>query len=179
MSDRRNEVWRDIPGFEGLYRVSTFGRVFMYKRTWRSGRWVDREIPDKELTYFIAVGGYVVVQLRSNGRQQPYKVHRLVALAFIPNPKNKPQVNHIDGDKNNNRLDNLEWVTSAENMRHASNNNLLNAPKGSDHGCVKLTEKDVIAIRESELMYKELAAKYSVHKGTIASIKNRKTWRHL
>ena len=179
MSNRCEEIWKDIPGFEGLYRVSSFGRVFMYKRTWESGRWLTREIPDKELTYFVAVGGYIVVQLRANGRQRPFKVHRLVALSFIDNPENKPQVNHIDGDKSNNRLDNLEWVTGRENMQHASRSNLLNAPKGKDHGCAKLTDADILQIRASNDLYKNLAIKYSVHKGTIARIKNKLSWAHL
>lgn len=136
MPDKK-EKWKDVFGYEGVYRVSSYGIVFGYSKKWESGRWVTRVLPDRELRYFSDSNGYVVVQLRNRGKQKLCKVHRLVAVLFIPNPENKPQVNHKDGNKKNNRISNLEWATGAENMNHARDNKLLNPPKGVDHGCVK------------------------------------------
>lgn len=105
------EKWKDINQWEGLYEVSTSGKV----RNIKTGR--------------ILVGdtnscGYKRVGLYNKSRRQRFFVHRLVAQAFIPNPNNKPQVNHIDGNKENNRVDNLEWVNQSENEIHAIKNNL-------------------------------------------------------
>lgn len=99
------ERWRNIDGFPN-YEISTNGRVYSRKR-------------DLILTPFHDGWGYKKVSLRNHGKRSDKSIHRLVANAFIPNPLGKPEINHIDGDKNNNCVDNLEWVTSSENKRHA------------------------------------------------------------
>ena len=109
------EIWRDIP-FDNKYKVSNLGNVFSKKTN----------IIMKQNT---TKKGYKRVQL-SNGKR--YLVHRLVAETFIPNPESKPQVNHIDGNKQNNCVDNLEWCTQSENMRHALTNSLKVMPKGKN-----------------------------------------------
>ena len=103
------EVWKDIEGYEGLYQVSTLGRV----KNSRSGR-ILKGGKHK--------AGYHQVILCKNGKVKYYLVHRLVAQAFIPNPQNKPQVNHIDEDKENNYVENLEWVTIKENLNYGTRN---------------------------------------------------------
>jgi hypothetical protein len=103
------EVWKDIPGHEGYYQVSNFGRV-------RRCYILKPEIREIKNT------GYA--QTRIFIQKKKYAVHRLVAEAFIPNPKNKPQVNHIDGNPQNNHYKNLEWCTPLENARHAIENGL-------------------------------------------------------
>lgn len=103
------EQWRDIPGYEGLYQVSSLGRVKSNKR-------IKSLRTDKR--------GYLTVWLCKDSVQKNYKAHRLVALAFIPNPENKKTVNHIDGDKQNNCVENLEWATHSENIIHANKTGL-------------------------------------------------------
>ena len=101
------EKIKDIKGYEGLYQVSSWGKVISVK----TNKVLSPEINSK---------GYLRVDLYdSTGKKKHYKVHRLVAEAFIPNPENKPQINHIDGNTQNNSITNLEWCTSSENMNHA------------------------------------------------------------
>ena len=101
------EEWRDVPGFEGLYQVSNYGRV----RRIYNGK-------VKVMTQRHRGKGYLGVTLIKNGIKKDFYVHRLVAETFIPNPDNLPQVNHKNLNKEDNSVDNLEWVTNVDNMRH-------------------------------------------------------------
>ena len=103
------EKWRDIAGYDGLYQVSSEGRIR------RDGR-IRKLSIDR--------GGYCNVSLSRHSVQRTLKVHRLVAVAFIPNPEGKKTVNHKDGNKKNNRVDNLEWATQSENIIHANKTGL-------------------------------------------------------
>ena len=103
MTSCKAEEWRDVPGYAGVYQVSNLGRA-------RSSRGI--------LSPAVSWDGYCRVALRKNGTRVMIALHRLVALVFIPNPENKPQVNHKDGDRRNCKVENLEWVTNAENQRH-------------------------------------------------------------
>lgn len=119
LDDLEGEVWKDVVGWEYCYEVSNFGRVKTKSRM-RNGRSntvvsVSSKIKD---TYFDE-DGYERVCLYFENKSKLLGVHRLVAEAFIPNPNNLPQVNHKDGDKANNTVDNLEWVTNTENIRHS------------------------------------------------------------
>ena len=105
------EIWHNIKGYEGLYLISTYGRVLSAPRNGTKKEW-----------HFLAphyVQGYVQYLLSKNNQSKEYKAHRLVAQAFLLNPDKKREVNHIDGDKHNNHLDNLEWSTSSENQKHS------------------------------------------------------------
>lgn len=104
-----NEIWKDIEDYEGLYQVSNFGRV---KRV-ETGRILKGS---KEPI------GYLRVNISKNGIESTKKIHRLVSQAFIPNPENKSDVNHIDEDKANNNVNNLEWSTRKENINHGTRN---------------------------------------------------------
>ena len=112
---REIEEWRDIEGYECLYQVSSLGNVKSLPReTNNQFSWCERILnPGKDKN------GYLHVVLCNDGKTKTYKVHRLVANAFIPNPKNLPEVNHKDEDKTNNKVDNLEWMTSKENTRYS------------------------------------------------------------
>lgn len=116
------EIWKDIPGYEEMYQVSNLGRVrsidhiVLRKASRRRGEHEAR-IKGRVLSLCSGPQGYMYVPL---GKESPYnRVHRLVAKAFIPNPENKPFINHIDGNVKNNRVDNLEWCTNQENQIHA------------------------------------------------------------
>lgn len=116
------EIWKDIPNYEGKYQISNFGNVI-------SLNFANKHFP-RLLKLKNHKDGYKLVGL-SNGQANNktfFAVHRLVAQAFIPNPENKEQVNHIDGDKSNNKVTNLEWVTPKENVIHAFVTGLMPYP---------------------------------------------------
>lgn len=125
----REEVFKDVLGYEGLYQVSNFGRVKSLKRknVFYCGlkkEYLERPVKEKILNFSKSNRGYLQVCLTKNGKYKTYTVHRLVAKAFIDNPLNKKTVNHIDGNKLNNCVYNLEWATSSENTKHAFDNGL-------------------------------------------------------
>jgi hypothetical protein len=112
-----NETWKEIPGFDGRYEVSSHGRI----RTYSNGRWGNKT-HGRIMTLKRNPAGYSFVALHKpfgGGKCEYHMVHRLVAKMFIPNPENKETVNHIDGNKTNNNVENLEWATHSENSIHA------------------------------------------------------------
>ena len=120
------EIWKDIKGYKGIYQVSNLGNVKSLPR--KTNNQYYKGLYLKQYIY----KGYLRLQLTKHSKSKWFLVHRLVAEAFIPNPKNKPQVNHIDGNKLNNKVDNLEWVTPSENQIH-SYQVLKNIPSMKNH----------------------------------------------
>ncbi len=110
-----DEIWKDVNGYEGLYQVSNYGRIKSIKYTNHKGK---KPIILKQSK---SNSGYYHVQIYKNRISSTRTVHSLVAKAFIPNPLCKSEINHIDGDKANNTVSNLEWVTRSENIRHSFN----------------------------------------------------------
>ena len=117
------EEWRDIKGFEGKYMVSNLGRVKSLKRTvWNKGRGYYITVSEKILKTFDNGYGYLQVALSKDGKDKEYYVHRLVATAFLENPMGYTEVNHIDEDKTNNCVDNLEFCSRSYNINHGARN---------------------------------------------------------
>ena len=112
------EIWKDVEGYEGLYQVSNLGRVKSLARTCKTKGNGIRDVKECIRKTITSNCGYVMVLLCKDNKAKHCLMHRLVANAFVGNPDNLPQVNHKDGDKANNKADNLEWVTSSENNKH-------------------------------------------------------------
>lgn len=169
-----HEIWRDIKGYKGCYQVSSLGRV----RSLRRKRLSNGYLRERILKFGIAVNGYFYVILCKDRIIKPFSVHRLVAQAFIPNPDNKPEVNHKSGVKTDNEVNSLEWCTHKENIEHRDNI-LGKNNRGENHPRHKLMKADVLQIKESKLKQKELAEIFRVSHQQISKIKNDKLWKNL
>lgn len=113
------EIWKDIKDYEGLYQVSSYGRVKSLARPRKMPRNLFRYTEEKILKWQFNKKGYMRVILYKNGKNQIFFIHRLVAETYIPNPYGKSDVNHKNGIKTDNRVENLEWCTTKENIRHS------------------------------------------------------------
>ena len=166
-------MWKDVVGFEGKYKVNSSGVIKSVVRKNRLTEIMKVQKVDKD--------GYMIVNLFKNGDAKQMKVHRVVAMAFIPNTFNKKQVNHINGIKNDNRLENLEWCTQSENMQHSYDNKLTKASVGEKNGNSKLTTKDVEDMKKLRkfMTYQELANVFSVSICQAHRIINNKRWKHV
>lgn len=122
---------KPIPGYEGIYEADIFGKIYSIERTVKKSNGRIQPVPACERKSSLHGTGYRTIRLCKDGKAKTYRLHRIIALTFLPNPKNLSQVNHIDGDKNNNALFQsngeyqLEWCDQDHNMTHASANGLL------------------------------------------------------
>jgi hypothetical protein len=167
---------KDIPGYEGLYAITKTGKVWSYPP--------KRNHPLKGMYMSVNKSGrYHFIALFKNGTFFNGLIHRLLAQTYIPNPLNLPQVNHINGIKTDNRLKNLEWVTSQKNVIHANKLGLIAHQKGSKHHHSKLTEEQVQSLRleykKGNVQQKDLAARYGVSRSAICNIISKKQWTHI
>lgn len=187
MKEILGEIWKDVVGYEGIYLVSNKGRVYSIERKTNNGTTVKPRI----LKQFVD-RGYCLVTLSKNRKRRirSEKVHRLVAMAFIDNPTNKPFVNHINNNGTDNRVENLEWVTNDENMLHAKRLGVFKDKclRGEEcHNSIN-TKEDIIKIRKeyNEMpkphpkgFQRMLAKKYKIDYRQIWKIVHGKTWQHL
>lgn len=166
------ETWTAIPEYEGIYEASSLGRVRRIAH-----------IPNaRKAPYYLRPlchpGGYIMVALHKDKKQRHRLIHRLVMAAF--HGQSKLEVNHKNGDKKDNRLENLEYVTPKQNGEHASRTGLM--PRGERQAFAKLTEAAVREIRlqfESGINYRVIAERHKIHPMNIYLIVNRKTWKHV
>lgn len=174
------EIWKDIAGFEGKYQISNLARVKSLNRVVIRGNGVPQTIKERILKTCLNPSGYEHAVVQNGVKTKHLSVHRLVAIAFIDNPKGKKYINHIDGVKTNNQISNLEWVTRSENELHAHRIGLKDS-RGEKASRSKLTESQVFEIRE--LRGKEtgraVADNYGVQHACIFAIWNNRTWQHV
>lgn len=160
-------TFKDIQGYENRYQINRLGKVksVIFGEKLLKGR-VDKD-------------GYLRVILYHKGGYKNFLVHRLVAQHFIENANDKCQVNHINGIKLDNRIENLEWVTSKENIAHSFTSNLVPSRKGESSHNHKLTEKEILEIRAigSTEKQKTIAEMYGIAQPTVSSILKRKSWK--
>lgn len=177
----KKEIWKEVKGYNGIYFVSNLGKVKSIDH-YLEGRLGSGKQTGRILKHQKCYKGYLRVSLCKNKIKFTTGVHRLVAIAFIPNTKNKPQVNHINGIKTDNRVDNLEWCTNAENQIHAVKNNLTNPNNCEKHHNSKLTNEQVrTARRMHELGWsnKLLSKHYNITATAMSNILRRKTYINL
>ena len=159
-----------IKGELSTYYISKDAKIYNTK----TSRWIKGRM---------APNGYWDFILNHGGKQHSFRAHRLVAEYFIPNPENKKQVNHIDGNKLNNNLNNLEWITNEDNMKHAVKNNLIAHQIGESNPCNKLSEQTVLEIIDhllnKDMSVSDMAEIYNCSKSTIYAIKGKRNWRYL
>ncbi len=162
------DIWKDVIGFENYYQVSNLGHVYSLRT--------------KKILKNGFSRGYPKVNLSIDSKKTMFEIHRLVAIAFIPNTENKRYVNHINGIKTDNRLENLEWVTASENNIHAYNTGLMISLKGADRVNSKLDNTSILVIREAReagFMIKNIANYFKVTRGTISTILRGLAWSHV
>jgi hypothetical protein len=176
------EIWKSVKGYEGHYEVSSFGRVKSMPRfkKARNGA-LTHPIKERILRQAKTKDGYYCVVLCKDSNPVTFRTHRIIAQAFIKNPKGKPQVNHKDRNRLNNSVDNLEWCTDSENIVHGLKNRPCRA-NGNNANNVKLTKDQVLSIRalhKAGCTTYSLAKQFNVHNSNIGYIVNRKSWKHI
>ena len=173
------EEWRPVVGFEGIYEVSSEGRV---RRSPNAPRRNSTK-PGRILNATISQSArYYRVTLHHRDKVARKCVHRLVAEAFLGPAPPFRQVNHIDGDRANNRAANLEYVTAKGNVAHAWRTGLCKPSRGTDHGCARLTEHDVFVIRDAydrSVPLEHIANTFGISTGSVSGIGRRVHWKHL
>ena len=172
------EIWKDVVGYEDIYQVSNFGRI---KRVAKA----KGAIPGHILKLQCNRNGYLVVHLNWRNNRKAFEVHCLVAQAFLCCPSSNHQVNHKNGVRTDNRVENLEWVTRSENALHAYRVLGVKPERanGQDASAAKLTNKDVLQIRNlystGNYTQKELGQRFCVNQSTVSSIVRGATWVHI
>ena len=184
MENTQEEIWKDILELNSLYQVSNKGNIRVKKRIVNSPmiKCGYRILTAKLIKTQDNHKGYKKVTISLNGKKNTFMAHRLVAKCFIENPLNKEQVNHKNGIKDDNRVENLEWCTGSENVRHAMKTGLAkNFGTGSYKS--KLTDKQVLKIRElysHGIEINEIVKDIGiVMRSTIMMVIKRKTWKHI
>lgn len=180
------EIYIPIVNYEGLYEVSNYGNIKSTSKTVFIGNKKNGDpkfkiTNDRILKIFKSCNSYINIHLYKDGNKKTFLVHRLMAISFIPNPKNKEFVNHIDGNKLNNNLLNLEWCTRKENNDHGYSMGLMHKSHGVNHTSAKLNDKSVKEIRQRVVSETQtsLAKEFGVTQQVIYNCIIRKIWKHV
>lgn len=183
-----DEIWRDVPGWEGRYSISTLGRVRTNYIDYgnQTGVWYRRSV-HRICTIPIHPKGYRYLRLSVHGKTTTTGVHQLVAQAFVSNPCGYKEVNHRNGIKHDNRPENLEWVSHQGNMVHAWGAGLMINARltGTKHHRAKIDDDVVRAIRAAVPTFSDsetkarVAAQYGVSICTVNDILKRRSWKHI
>lgn len=175
------EEWKDAYGYEGIYQVSSIGQARSLDRRVCIGTRYEKTVPGKILSKK-NIRGYDNVTFCVNNKLRTIQLHRLIMLTFkfVEGHRNL-QVNHIDGVKNNNNIENLEWVTGSENLKHAYMNNLCKSQKGVLNNNSKLNEYEVYQIKFvlPYLSESQCARIFNVSRSLINLIRNNFVWKHV
>lgn len=161
------ESYINMESYDNKYQISNLGNVKSLKRQ------------EKIMKSSLDGCGYLRVSLYKNGKYYTHNIHRLIAIHFIPNPENHSSVNHINGNKLDNRVENLEWISHKDNILHAWNTGLCKPLTGKNNGMTKLTESDILAIRSDNRPASQIAKDYNIHECSVSGIKTRRTWKHI
>ena len=173
LDDIDGEIWRDIKGFEGHYQISNYGRVKSFYKS-----------KVKILKPYVAPNGYLLISLQNGNKDKKLTVHRLVAETFIPNPYNLPEVDHKFGNKFDNYVENLEWVSSAENVSRAIELGLIKA-KAEDNPSAKISNevakycRSVYICRDKEFGASALAKKFGISRESMWRIVTGKSYKSV
>lgn len=178
------KVWKDVLGFEGYYQVSKDGDIKSLPRPQTSFHngvtyWRKEKILKNPKNF-----DYHGVVLKSPTARQVTKAHRLVATAFIPNPENKPFINHKNGIRHDNRVENLEWCDQSQNVQHAHDTGLIKikgVSRGDSHPCSTITEAVVRLIKLDlpTMRNIDIAKKHQVKQERVYEIRAGLTWKHV
>lgn len=174
-------TWKEVVGYEGLYEVSDEGEVRGLPKVVAGNHLKPtRNIPARQKKQ-VLLAGYPAVTLFKDGKPKLIKVHRIVAEAFLLNESNLPMVNHIDNDKTNNAVSNLEWCTALHNIQHMMKQGRNNWAVGERSSSSKLTADQVREIRKlgGTMLQKDIGAIYGVGQQRIHMILSGKQWKHL
>ena len=173
-----SEIWKDIPDYEGIYKISNLGRIKSLERKCKTKGGSMRTIKQRIKKPTKRPDGYLQIQLNKNKKRQIKFIHRLELEVFF-GLNNDLQCNHKNGTKDDNRLENLEWMTRSQNVQHAFDVLGRKPANGEDIGTSKLTSKEVREIRNlnGKLLQREIGALYGVNQQNVSNIINNQTWK--
>ena len=174
--------WQSISAYEGMYKISNTGIVASLDRYIPHPKSGESLIKGRILTIQTDANGYKYIHLNKSGKSKAFKIHVLVARAFIKNPKGHPFVNHKDGNKANNNVTNLEWCTQSENEKHAHSIGLKNH-KGENHPISQFSNEQILEVRrmfeKDKLSQREIGRKMNMNYKTVHKIVHRQRWAHI